>query len=215
MKNFLRIVVLSLTASAASAYADGMGVNVGGGTTGLVIDFVQKINPNFDVRVGMHGLGYRVSYEYENIDWKIDQSIAIPMVTFDWRPMAGKFRLSLGAAYYNNVGKMKANPDPGTSYTIGNGTYTGNQIGQLNGKSSFHTGAPYAGFGWDFLFGSKQNIGVALNVGAFYRNRSDVTLNATGTAPGLANDLAVEAEQIRGDLPKYHPAINVGAAFRF
>jgi len=217
MKTFLRILVVSLGVSATSAYAEGFGVNVGGGTTGLVVDIVQKLSPNFDVRVGMQGLGYKISYEYDNVDYDINQTMAIPEVLLDWRPMAGRFRISVGAAYYNNVGKLKAAPDPNTFYTIGNNTYLGSAIGNISGKSSFHTGAPYLGVGWDFFFGSKQDIGLALNVGAFYRDRADVTLNSTqeGVTPGLSSDLAVEAENIRGDLPKFHPAINVGAAFRF
>jgi len=195
------------------AHAEGFGVDVRGGTTGLAVEGVQKLSPNFDFRFGVHGFKYSIKYEYDNVDYDVDQSIALPVVFLDWRPLAGKFRLTAGAAYYNNVAKLNATPDPTTSYTIGNGSYTGSQIGTLSGKANYHTGAPYLGAGWDFFFGDKQNIGFTIDAGAFYRNRPDVTLTSTGTVS--AADLAAEAENIRGDLPKIHPLFNVGAAFRF
>jgi hypothetical protein len=210
-------ILPTLALSPVAACAEGFGVNVGGGTTGLAVEAVQKLGPNFDLRFGIHGLKYSISYKYDDVDYDIDQSIAMPVVFLDWRPMAGKFRMTAGVAYYNNVGKLQATPDPYTYYTIGNNSYLGSEIGTVNGKANYHTGAPYLGAGWDLFFGQKQNIGVALDVGAVYRNRADVTLTSTlsGTTPGLANDLAVEAGNIRGDLPKFHPLFNIGAAFRF
>jgi hypothetical protein len=206
-------VLSALALPALPVHAEGFGVDVRGGTTGLAVEAVQKLGPNFDLRFGVHGFKYSISYEYDNVDWDVDQSIAMPVVFLDWRPMAGKFRLTAGAAYYNNVAKLNATPDPLTSYTIGNGTYTGSQIGTLSGKANYHTGAPYVGAGWDFFFGEKQNIGFTIDAGAFYRNQADVTLTSTGTV--TAADLAAEAEKIRGDLPKIHPLFNIGAAFRF
>lgn len=215
--NRLRATVLTVLSTLAlpvlPAHAEGFGVDVRGGTTGLAVEAVQKLGPNFDLRLGMHALKYSISYRYDAVDYDVDQSIALPVVFLDWRPMAGKFRMTLGAAYYNNVAKLNATPDPASSYTIGNNTYSGSAIGTLSGKANYHTGAPYAGVGWDFFFGEKQDIGVTFDAGAFYRNRADVTLASTGTVS--AADLALEAENIRGDLPKIHPLFNVGAAFRF
>lgn len=212
MKILPKTLVL-LLAGAAPVYAGDFGADVRVGTTGLGLEAVQRLSPNFDLRFGMHGLGYSVSYTHKSVDYDLDQSFAMPVAFLDWRPMAGKFRMSLGAAYYNNVTKLKATPDPTTSYSIGNGTYTGTQIGTLNGKVEYHTGAPYVGAGWDFLFGAKQRIGLTVDVGAFYRNRADVTLTSTGTV--TAADLTAEADSLRGDLSKYHVLINVGGAFRF
>lgn len=213
MKILPKILVLSLAAGTVPAYAGDFGADVRVGTTGLGLEAVQKLSPNFDLRFGMHGLGYSISYTHKDVDYDLDQSFAMPVAFLDWRPMAGKFRMSLGAAYYNNVTKLKATPDPSTNYTIGNNTYSGLAIGTLNGKVTYHTGAPYAGLGWDFLFGPKQHFGLAVDVGAFYRNRADVTLTSTGSVS--AADLTTEADDLRGDLPKYHVLLNVGAAFRF
>jgi hypothetical protein len=203
----------ALAVPALPVYASDFGLDVRGGTTGLGVEAVQKLGDSFDLRFGVHGLTYSVSYEYDNVDYDIDQSIAMPVVFLDWRPTAGKFRMSFGVAYYNNVGKLEATPDPTTLYTIGNSSYLGAQIGTLNGKANYHTGAPYFGVGWDFMFGAKQDIGVTFDIGAFYRNRADVTLTSTGSVS--AADLATEADDIEGDLPKFHPLVNVGAAFRF
>jgi len=146
------------------------------------------------------------------VDYDVDQGIAVPAAYLDWRPMQGKFRISACAAYYNNVLDLKATPDPMAVYQIGNGSYPGSAIGTLNGNVSHHTGAPYLGFGWDF-FPRQGKIGFSLDAGAFYRNRPDVRLTATGAVtPG---DLLLEAENIKGDESKVHPLVSLGAAFRF
>jgi hypothetical protein len=212
MKKTLAAILLALTAPAA--LAAGFGLDLRLGTTGLGVEAVQKLTPNFDLRFGMHGLGYSISYTYEDVDYDVDQSIAMPVVFLDWRPMAGKFRMSLGAAYYNNVLNLEATPDSTTLYSIGNGSYLGSDIGVLSGKATYHTGAPYAGVGWDFLFGQKQGFGLTVDVGALYRERADVTLNSSNVVVSDA-DLAAEARSIRGDMAKYHLLVNVGAAIRF
>jgi len=203
-----------LTVMAPAAVAEGFGLDLRLGTTGLGIEAVQNLSPAFDLRFGLHGLNYKLSYDHEDVDYDVSQSLAMPAVFLDWRPLAGKFRMTVGAAYYNSVLNLDATPDSFTFYTIGNNAYLGSDIGRLRGKVDYHTGAPYAGIGWDFLFGRNRTVGLTVDVGALYRGRADVSLDASG-ATVTDNDLAIEAASVRGDLPKYHLLANVGAAIRF
>jgi len=210
------IAALGTTITIPLAFAEsGFGVNVGLGTLGVGVEARKALSPAFDLRFGISGMAYSFSSTYDHVDYDVDQGQAIPTLMLDWRPLQGGFRLTAGAAYYNSVLNLKATPEVGYSYTIGNNVYTQPAIGTLNGKVSYHTGAPYLGFGWDFFHrpGRSPSIGMALDVGALYRNRADVRLASTGTVP--QSDLDLEAQNVRGDLSKFVPVVAIGASFRF
>jgi len=217
MKKILPVIAtLSAAVVAPAAFADsGFGVSVGLGTLGFGVEARKALSPAFDLRFGISGMAYSFSSTYDHVDYDVDQGQAVPALMLDWRPMQGSFRMTAGAAYYNSVLNLKATPAFGYNYTIGNNVYTQPAIGTLNGKVSYHTGAPYLGFGWDFFHrpGRSPSIGMALDVGALYRNRADVRLTSTGSVP--QSDLDLEAQNVRGDLSKFVPVVAIGASFRF
>ncbi|HWR78296.1 MAG TPA: hypothetical protein VN283_13925 [Thiobacillus sp.] len=199
--------------AAAPARAEfGIGINVS--NLGFGVEARQVLSPSLGLRFGIAGLAYNTEFEYDDIDYDIKQSTAVPEVKLDWRPMQGVFRLTFGLAYYNEVSELKLTPEPVGSYTIGNNSYTAAQIGTLNGKLSYHVGAPYLGVGWDFLPKNK-NIGFTIDAGAYYRNEPDVSLTATGGTGVSANDLALEANSIKSDAWTFVPTIKLGMLFRF
>lgn len=217
--NKTRTSILAITAAAgllaaASARAEfGIGLNLG--TNGFGVEAKQSLSPSFDLRFGISGIRYSLDYEYDDVEYDVEQNLAIPSVMLDWRPMQGVFRLTLGAAYFNEVQSVRATPDPGYSYIIGNNSYTAAEIGTLNGKLEWHTGAPYLGFGWDFMHGKKKGLGFSVELGAYYRGEPDVSLTATGVAAGLAADVQREAQEIEKDAYSFVPTVQLGMTFKF
>ncbi len=199
----------TLLAAAPARAEFGIGVNVG--TLGLGVEARQTLFPSLDLRFGIAGIRYNTSFEYDNVDYDIKESLAVPEVKLDWRPMQGMFRLTVAAGYYNQVSKLKLVPEPGTTYIVGNTSYTAAQIGSLNGKLSYHVAAPYLGAGWDFL--KNKHLGFTLDVGAYYRNEPDVLLTSTGTVS--ASDLQLETANIKSDALTFYPTVKVGMLFRF
>lgn len=188
----------------------GIGINVG--NLGFGFEARQVLSPSLDLRFGFAGLKYSTSFEYDDIDFDIDQSMAVPEVKLDWRPGAGIFRLTGGVSYYNEVSTVKLVPEAGATYTIGNTDYSAAAIGSLNGKVSYHVIAPYLGVGWDFLR-KQKDIGFTVDIGAYYRNRPDVWLSSTGSVS--SSDLRLEENNIEGDAWTVYPAIKLGMLFRF
>jgi len=200
----------------AAAQAEGFTVGGRVGTLGVGIEIRQPLSPSFGVRAGINGLAYALDFTYDDVDYDVQSSLAVPQLLLDWRPMQGKFRITAGAAYYNEVGNLEAVPSPCCLYQIGNTYYTAAQIGVLKGKSSFHTPAPYLGVGWDILPRRTGNrgFGFDIDVGALYRNRPDVWLNASGG--GVSGiDLLIERENIRGDTLTFHLVVSVGLSYHF
>jgi len=199
----------ALLAAAPARAEFGIGINVG--NLGFGVEARQTLSPSLDLRFGIAGIAYHTDFEYDDIDYDVKQSTAVPEVKLDWRPMQGMFRLTFGLAYYNQVSNLELTPEGG-SYTIGNTSYSSAQIGRLDGKVSYHVGAPYFGVGWDFLPKNK-NLGFTIDAGAYYRNDPDVSLTSTGTVS--ANDLALEAQNIKDDSLTFLPVVKLGLLFRF
>ena len=199
----------TLLAAAPARAEFGIGINVG--NLGFGVEARQTLSPSLDLRFGIAGIAYHTDFDYDDINYDITQSTAVPEVKLDWRPMQGMFRLTFGLAYYNQVSNLELTPDPGTFYTIGNGSYSAAQVGTLTGKVSHHVGAPYFGVGWDFL--SNKNLGFTIDAGAYYRNEPDVWLTSTGTVS--ASDLALEANNIKDDTWAVLPVVKLGMLFRF
>jgi len=199
----------TLLAAAPARAEFGIGINVG--NLGFGVEARQTLSPSLDLRFGIAGIAYHTDFDYDDINYDITQSTAVPEVKLDWRPMQGMFRLTFGLAYYNQVSNLELTPEVGGLYQIGNTTYTAAQVGMLTGKVSHHVGAPYFGVGWDFL--SNKNLGFTIDAGAYYRNEPDVWLTSTGTVS--ASDLALEANNIKDDTWAVLPVVKLGMLFRF
>ena len=138
---FVASAVLVAGLAAAPAQAEfGVGINVS--NNGFGVQGRQTLSPSFDLRFGISGIAYSFDFTYDDIDYDVKQSLAIPEIALDWRPGQGMFRLTLSAAYYNDIQTLDAIPSPLYTYRVGNTYYTGTQIGTLAGKVSWHTGAP-------------------------------------------------------------------------
>lgn len=211
---FASLVVGSGLAATPAHAQFGIGINLG--TNGFGVEAKQSLSPSFDLRFGISGVRYSLDYEYDDVEYDIEQSLAIPAIMLDWRPMQGVFRMTLGAAYYNDVQNVEATPEPGWYYSIGNGAYTAAEIGALNGKVTWHNGAPYLGLGWDFLR-RKKGLGFSIDIGAYYRGKPDVALAAIDpfSTPGLAADVAREAQDVEDDAWTFVPTVQLGMAFKF
>jgi len=188
----------------------GMGVNIS--NFGVGVEGRQKLSQSFDLRFGVSGIRYTFGFKYDDVEYDVEQSLAVPEIKLDWRPMQGIFRMTAGLGYYSDVSSLTWVPAPGDTRTIGNTTYTSAQINSLHGKLSYHVGSPYLGVGWDFLPNNKH-LDVSLDLGAYYRGEPDVQLNSTGTV--TASDLALEANNIKSDAWTFIPALRIGVLFRF
>lgn len=215
MKRILpALFAAALPMLAPAAHAEGFGLGVRASTLGFGIEAQQHLSPSFDLRLGIDGIAYSTSYRYEDVHYDIDESLAVPAINLDWRPMQGVFRLTAGAAYYNGVSRLQAIPSACCTYQIGYGFYTSSQIGVLTGKASYHTASAYLGAGWDFFRRQGRGFGLSVDAGAYYRGRPDVWLSASGGGVTAA-DLNQEVTNIRDDTWRIYPMVAVGASYRF
>ena len=185
------------------------------GLSGIGVEATQRFSPDFAARINLTGLSYNLDLTLDDVDYDVEQSLAIGSLLLDWHPGSGIFRLTAGAAYYNIVFDMTARPYATTSYQIGNTSYTGAEIGTLNGKVEYRKLTPYVGMGWDFMAKKKSGLGVTVDVGVMFRGKpDDVTLTATGVTVS-STALAQEVQNVEDDTLTYHPVISAGLYYRF
>jgi hypothetical protein len=188
------------------------------GFAGIGIEATQRFSPDFAARINLTGLRYNLDdLTLDDVDYDIEQSLAIGSLLLDWHPGSGIFRLTAGAAYYNSIFDMTARPAATTSYQIGNTSYTGAEIGTLNGKVEYRKLTPYVGMGWDFMAKKKSGLGVSVDVGVIFRGEpDDVTLTASGGSATITSaNLALEAQNVKDDSLTYHPVVSAGLYYRF
>lgn len=211
----LRTTLTLMVLVAAPAAADfALGGRIGSG--GVGIEAMQKFSPHFAARLGLSGLGYSFDFTYDDVEYDTETDFAIGSLLFDWHPGAGGFRLTAGATHYTARFDIHARPDPVTTYQIGNTSYTGAQLGDLNGQIEYRKFAPYVGAGWDFGAGKIRGLGFSVDVGVIYRDKpDDISLTASGNPAGITSALAQETRLIRDDTPTYHLLISAGLYYRF
>jgi len=217
------VIALSSTAHAGV----GMGLRVGtlGYGGDLDIGIVEKLN----VRIGYTTYSYSNTIEDTDVTYDGDLKLSNAALILDWHPMAGAFRLSIGAVGPGLTADVQGKPTAGGTYEIGDGTYTAAQIGRLNGELKFgNSTAPYIGLGWGSAVDKDHRVTFHFDLGAAYIGKSEVnlsvtcgaTLNATQCATlqsQLRSDLAMEQQELEEGVGavEWWPVIQFGLGVRF
>jgi len=108
------------------------------------------------------------------------------------------FRVSMGL-YFRNSGKYKARARPSDSYMISGFPVTRDQLGYVDIRIMTKRLLPYAGAGFDWIFGPNSRCGIGAELGVFYHGKPRVEMTATG----ILEDNAENAEQLEKNLNPY------------
>ena len=205
------------------AYASTVGI--GGYLTYDVTDWLY-------LRAQAGGFSYDRDFDYDDIDYDADLSLFAAGISaninpFHKVPVLRGFRVSLGL--FNVDNEITAE----TSF--------GQEIEDLGNANSFVLGAddrlvgevsyaesltPYAGLGWDFMFGKERQFTLTLDAGVFFTGSADVSLTAEGAFADFArqngglvlqDEIDRELEELRDDTDDFeiYPLVSLGFIWRF
>lgn len=213
-KLFVGLVCLGLLWT-VPAHA-GAGLTVKGGTLGIGVDGTVSLVPKLNVRGNFNFFKYSFSGTQGDVKYDTDLKLRSFSVLLDLHPAPRLgFRLSAGILFNRNRLDMVSQPT--SSYTIGPRTYSGSQVGTVNGGVTFKPAAPYLGLGWGDA--TVRRVGLAFDLGAVFQGSPDVSLVATGpiaSDSNFRNDLNQETQKAKDDLRKfkYYPVFSLGITFR-
>lgn len=211
--SLLLVVGLSLPAT-LSGQEFGVAPRIG--TVGVGADVALSVHPRVNVR---GGVGF-VPVEPEATFSDIDFTLRFPSPQFtgmlDVYPSATSgFRLSGGVLARSD--DIEADGVFSGTVTVGNATYTDEEVATLEGTVETRSAAPYLGVGW----GNHARTGIALvfDVGVAFQGEPTVGLTAEGAVeqdPDFQENLERERQQIEDDLGTYfelYPVLSIGLKF--
>jgi len=210
--------VVGLFVGAVSGRAEGVALGAKVGTLGTGVEVTKWVWDCVNVRVGGNYLPVSFDWKQNNIDYTADLTLASVVGLVDWHVFNNNFRVSGGALYNRN--RVGLNATPTESKIIGDGAYSPQEIGTLEGDIKFKPLAPYLGIGFgDAVEGSKR-LSFSFDLGLMFQGAPDVDLSANGTMadnPIFLNDLEKEKTdwQDEANRFRFYPVLSFGMAYHF
>jgi len=231
MKNILKgsLVIYLITIGGSLAFADSVNdsnLNVAfkAGTLGAGIDLSKPISNDFSLRLNVNGFTYNDNIDVDNINYDGDLKLLSAGVLIDYFPFESTFRISGGAYYNGNTFDGYATPTALEDITIGDNTYTVNEVARLNTNVEFNKMAPYLGIGWGNDI-SEKDWGLTLDLGVMYHGepkvdlsvKVDPSIQGTLLEDEINTNVIKESQQFLEDVKdfKFYPVVMIGLNYKF
>jgi len=204
----------ALAALPAAARADlfsSVSYGVHTSTIGTGITLEKPLLYDFSLRLETGTLSTSQQFSYDGNPYTSTNHYGNVAVIGDYRPYAGRYRISGGLVFGNDRIDNVARAENAT-LRVGNGVYPVSGTGRVSGRVSFSRPSIYAGVGTGT--GLIKGLALTFDAGALVRNGT-ATANATGP---LANDPAFRAdlERLRNEQRTHVvvPVFSVGLVYR-
>jgi hypothetical protein len=205
---------LALLAVPAAARADlfsSVSAGVHASTIGHGITLEKPLLYDFSVRVTTGTLSVSQQSTYDTTSYTTTTRYSNVGVIADYRPYAGRYRIS-GGLVFGNDRIDNVSRDAAGFLRVGNNLYPVSGTGTVNARVRFDRPSLYAGVGTGA--GLVRGLALEFDAGALVRNGT-----ATAVASGpLANDPAFRADlqRLRGELRTHIvvPVLSVGLIYR-
>lgn len=213
------LTLAATTPALAQAQTSSFSVGVSGGTLGIGPEVTARISPLLGVRGSATFLGFSHSVDGDDIEYDGDLKLSSVGAAVDLHPFENGFRISTGARYNRNRVKLKATPGSAESVEIGGSTYTGSQIGTLNGTVKVKEFAPTLTLGYGS--GLTRGVTFGIDAGVMFEGKPRIrNLRASGpisSDPSFQSALAREEQDIRDDVEKYDifPIVQLSLGYAF
>jgi len=196
-----------------------VGLAVRASTLGIGGELSFRASRNIGIRLGGNYLQFSRDATVEEIDYRLTPHFENGTAILDVHPFGGSFHLSGGLLLNYNEGQMVATLNQ--NITIGDNTYTPQQVGSLTGTVSFNKTAPYLGVG----FAGRSRVAVLFDLGVGFTGTPQVELlgetNLTGAAKAEFDaNVIKEQQQAQAEIDshkvlKYHPVVSLGIKVSF
>jgi hypothetical protein len=211
-KTALAMSFATMVTLPAAVGAQGFGVGARAGTLGFGVEGAAGLSDHVAVRAGV-GL-WTVNIDATGF-WEpgtgVSASLKLPKTWYnvgvDLYPTSGDFRVGGGMLYKPDNPTVVATADPTASVEIGGTTYTGADVGEVEGALVSKKSAPYVllGFGRH----TRKGIGLFLDLGVAFLGEPSVELKATRGNDAVINSaefqnaLRQESANLESDLPTW------------
>jgi len=204
--------------SAQCAHAGGLAVGVKASTLGAGVELTTNVVPLLmNLRLQVNDLNYNRSINTTQVTYNGKLKLFSVGAIADFYPFAGKFRVSGGLYYNGNKFDITGRPSAANTFVFNGVSYTGTQVGNVNGTINFNKIAPYVGIGWGDAISSGSPLGFSFEVGALYQGKARTSITTSRTVAGLNANIAAEKKRLDNSLNnfRFYPVVALGLNWRF
>jgi len=193
------------------------GLGITGGTLGVGPQLTYRAGPHLGVRANATFLSLSRDEGVDDIEYSGDADLRSFGAMLDWYPTGGGLRVSLGGRI--NESEIDLVGAPTTSVTVGDTTYTPQQLGTLAGSVTVDDFAPTLTIGYGGTLGEGFTFGA--EIGVMWQGEPTIdNLHATGplaVTPQLQADIEREELRIEDELDDFElwPILQVEFQYRF
>jgi hypothetical protein len=215
-------IVLWATVAGFAQAQTPFSASIHAATTGVGVEGQYKVNDWLAVRADGDWFSYSRSFNSNDIRYNGRATWSTAGAFADLHPFKNAFFVS-GGAYFGDR-KVTLTGVPATNQTVGGVVLTPVQIGQLNGKGTLSSTAPFGGLGYDGSFRAKSGLFFKGLVGVAFSDDPRISLTASGPAANtpvvqqyLATYVAQEQAQVQHDARflKTYPVASLGLGWKF
>ncbi len=211
------ILLAALLLTSGLAQAQNHSVAARAGMLGLGAEYGYAINDRLGVRFGLNGGRVGSELDDTDIEYSFDLNWDSVSASVDFYPTARAFRVTGGILRNSNRLDLVARPTQ--DVTIGDQTYTPEQVGELRGRIGFQRTAPFLGVGWD-RSRLNQRFGMSYDLGVLRQGSPRASLTASGELagdPAFAGDLEAERRDVQDSVDGFElmPYVTIGFVFKF
>lgn len=212
----------ALAQERAPAESGRVSFGVTAGTLGVGPEIGYRANQTIGVRANGGFLSLDHDFSADGIDYRGHAKLASGGVIVDLYPFGGGFRISGGARYNGNAGRLRATPNRPTR--IGSMIFTPQEIGTITGRADVREFAPQLTLG----YGGSLRKGLSFNIEAGALFQGAVRIRDFTSNGSLATDQTVAGTTYRKELVKQrndlqdkandyqvYPILQVGLKYRF
>lgn len=195
------------------------GLAVRASTLGLGGELSFRATPSVSIRLGGNALSLTRDMTVDDIDYQVEPALKSATAILDVHPLGGGFRISGGLVWSDNRADIEARLNG--PITIGNRTYTPDQVGSLTGGVEYDKSlAPYLGIG----IGGGGKVSLLLDAGVVFSGHPTAALSGTTNLTGPERDIFNEnverevadfqAEIDSRSYLKFYPVVSLGLRIR-
>lgn len=204
-------LVLAAPAAAQADSFDPISIGVHASTLGFGVTLERPLLFDLSARLVTGSLSNSDEREYDGNPYTRTSRENNVLLAMDWRPYAGRWRLSGGIVLSGDHVDYTAR-DNGGSYLLNGNRYAVANAGVVTSRVSYSQPALYAGIGGGT--GIVHGLTISFDIGAVLRNGT-MQSSASGplqTNPQFQHDLAATAAQFKTRF--LQPVIGVGLTYR-
>jgi hypothetical protein len=192
-------------------------------TLGGGLEVAQGLTPWFGLRGGVNYFTWSYDATESDIEYDLELELKSFGMFADFHPFKQAFRISVGFLLNGNGFEGKGKLVNGSSFEIGNDSYTSSDINSLGFDVSYNTFAPYLGIGFDTTFGDDDRWGFVFDLGVLFSGAPEASFSydTSITNPAQLNTLKNNVEKEKKDIQdslddfEFWPVLSAGLVYQF